>query len=106
MTEKVNQGAKVDGVPHSPWHLLEHLRICQWDILEFSRNPDHVSPEFPDGEAQQDGRNVNRNRFAEYVRPQCHEICRGIGQVADPNPASRKIFRGQNPKGHRPVHTT
>ncbi|NNG15953.1 MAG: DinB family protein, partial [Gemmatimonadales bacterium] len=28
---------------------LEHLRIAQWDILEFSRKPDHVSPSFPDG---------------------------------------------------------
>jgi len=43
------RGAKVSGVPHSPWRLLEHLRICQWDILEFSRNPKHVSPDFPDG---------------------------------------------------------
>lgn len=43
------RGSKVDGVPHTPWRLLEHLRICQWDILEFSRNPEHVSPEFPIG---------------------------------------------------------
>lgn len=43
------RGAKPPGVPHSPWRLLEHLRIAQWDILEFSRNPRHVSPNFPDG---------------------------------------------------------
>jgi hypothetical protein len=43
------RGAKVEGVPHTPWRLLEHMRICQWDILEFSRNAEHVSPEFPDG---------------------------------------------------------
>lgn len=43
------RGATVEGVPHSPWRLVEHMRICQWDILEFSRNPKHVSPEFPDG---------------------------------------------------------
>ncbi|MGD2110153.1 MAG: DinB family protein [Phycisphaerae bacterium] len=43
------RGRKPDGVPHSPWRLLEHLRIAQWDILEFSRNPKHVSPDFPDG---------------------------------------------------------
>jgi hypothetical protein len=43
------RGAKPPGVPHTPWRLLEHLRICQWDILEFSRNPQHVSPKFPDG---------------------------------------------------------
>jgi len=34
---------------HSPWEVLEHLRIAQWDILEFSQNPRHQSPEFPAG---------------------------------------------------------
>ena len=34
---------------HTPWQLLEHMRLAQWDILEFSRNPEHVSPESPDG---------------------------------------------------------
>jgi hypothetical protein len=43
------RGAKPAGIPHTPWRMLEHLRIAQWDILEFSRNPKHVSPEFPDG---------------------------------------------------------
>jgi hypothetical protein len=36
-------------VPYTPWHLAEHLRLAQWDILEFIRDPDHVSPEWPDG---------------------------------------------------------
>ncbi len=36
-------------VPYTPWHLLEHLRIAQWDILEFIRNPKHVSPPWPEG---------------------------------------------------------
>src|SRR5580692_2348009 len=43
------RGAKPPGQPHTPWRLLEHLRIAQEDILEFSRNPRHVSPLFPDG---------------------------------------------------------
>ena len=43
------RGAKAAGVPHTPWRLVEHMRIAQWDILEFSRNPKHVSPTFPDG---------------------------------------------------------
>ncbi len=43
------RGKKVEGLPHSPWMLLEHLRIAQWDILEFSRNAKHVSPDFPAG---------------------------------------------------------
>jgi hypothetical protein len=43
------RGKRPEGSPHSPWELLEHMRIVQWDILEFSRDPQHVSPEFPDG---------------------------------------------------------
>lgn len=43
------RGAKPEKLPHTPWRLLEHMRLCQWDILEYSRNPDHVSPDFPDG---------------------------------------------------------
>jgi hypothetical protein len=43
------RGVKPPGVPHSPWRVLEHMRIAQWDILEFSRNPRHVSPKFPEG---------------------------------------------------------
>jgi DinB superfamily len=43
------RGVKPAGLPHTPWRLLEHLRICQWDILEFCRDPRHVSPPFPDG---------------------------------------------------------
>lgn len=43
------RGARPEGVPHSPWRLLEHLRICQSDIVEYCRNPKHVSPEFPAG---------------------------------------------------------
>ena len=42
-------GKKPKGAAHSPWEVLEHIRIAQWDILEFSRNAKHVSPEFPDG---------------------------------------------------------
>ena len=43
------RGARAAGAPHTPWRLLEHMRIAQWDILEFSRNPAHVSPQWPDG---------------------------------------------------------
>ncbi len=43
------RGVRPPGAAHTAWQLLEHLRICQWDILEFSRNPRHVSPAFPEG---------------------------------------------------------
>jgi len=43
------RGRKPQGASHTAWQILEHLRIAQWDILEFSVNPKHVSPDFPAG---------------------------------------------------------
>jgi hypothetical protein len=43
------RGVRPDGMPYSAWELLEHMRIAQWDILEFSRDPKHVSPDWPAG---------------------------------------------------------
>src|SRR6266568_4402616 len=43
------RGPQPPNVPHSPWRLLEHMRIAQWDIVEFCHNPKHVSPSFPEG---------------------------------------------------------
>jgi len=40
---------KVANFPHTAWMLLEHMRLAQWDILEFSRNSKHVSPKWPVG---------------------------------------------------------
>jgi hypothetical protein len=40
---------KIDGLPYTAWQVLEHMRLAQWDILEFSRDASHVSPEFPKG---------------------------------------------------------
>ena len=41
------RGVRPEGLPYSLWELLEHMRIAQWDILEFSRDAKHVSPEWP-----------------------------------------------------------
>jgi len=45
--DKINE--KIENSPHSAWQLLEHIRIAQWDILEFSRDAKHRSPDWPDG---------------------------------------------------------
>lgn len=42
-------GLRPTGAQHSAWELLEHMRIAQNDILEFSRSGEHVSPKFPEG---------------------------------------------------------
>lgn len=42
------RGRKPKGSPHTPWQLLEHMRIAQWDILQFSIAAKHVSPKWPE----------------------------------------------------------
>jgi hypothetical protein len=42
------RGSKPESGPHTPWQLLEHIRIAQWDILEFSRSAKHKSPKWPE----------------------------------------------------------
>ena len=40
---------KIKGLPYTAWEVLEHMRLAQWDILEFSRSASHVSPKWPEG---------------------------------------------------------
>jgi len=42
-------GQRLEGLPYTAWQVLEHMRLAQWDILEFSRDPKHVSPKWPEG---------------------------------------------------------
>lgn len=42
------RGAVPYGLPYSIWQLAEHIRIAQWDILEFSKDQTHQSPKWPD----------------------------------------------------------
>lgn len=42
------RGKRPDGFPYSIWQLVEHIRIAQWDILDFSRNPDYEEQKWPD----------------------------------------------------------
>ena len=44
-----DSGRRPAGFTHSIWELVEHMRICQWDILEFTLQAGHVSPAWPDG---------------------------------------------------------
>ena len=42
------RGKAPEGLPYSPWQLVEHVRITQHDILEFCRNPDYRERRWPD----------------------------------------------------------
>ncbi len=72
-------------VSYTPWHLLEHLRITQWDILEFIRNPKHVSPEWPVGYWPAKGERADAAKWAATVRAfqaDAHDLEKLVG---DPN---------------------
>jgi len=43
------RGVRAQGLPYSLWELLEHVRIAQWDIIEFAKDKNHKSPEWPSG---------------------------------------------------------
>jgi len=42
------RGVVPDNMPYSIWQLVEHIRIAQWDMLQFSKDADHKSPKWPD----------------------------------------------------------
>ena len=62
------RGVRPEGLPHSGWELLEHIRIAQWDMLEFSRDPKHVSPEWPKGYWPESPAPPSAKAWAESVR--------------------------------------
>lgn len=43
------RGVRPEGSAHSAWELLEHMRLAQWDMIEFSRDAEHKSPVWPSG---------------------------------------------------------
>ncbi|MFZ3216380.1 MAG: DinB family protein [Candidatus Acidiferrales bacterium] len=47
--DAAQRGLRPPGSPHSAWELLEHARLAQRDILEFTRNAQYKSPEWPAG---------------------------------------------------------
>ncbi len=62
------RGKRPAGGPHSPWEILDHMRLAQWDILEFSRDPKHVSPEWPSGYWPKTPAPPNRTAWSKSVK--------------------------------------
>ncbi len=54
-------------ISYTPWHLLEHIRIAQWDILEFIRNPTHVSPQWPQGYWPSEGEHADEDKWHKSI---------------------------------------
>ncbi len=75
-------------VPHSSymvWHLLVHMRIVQWDILEFVRNPNHISPDFPAGYWPRSDETGTPEIWEQTVRDIRKDLKDLEGIVQDPN---------------------
>ncbi len=92
-------GEVPDTLPYSVWQLVEHLRIAQWDIVEFSDNPSHKSPAWPDGywSKETGPKNIKtRNESVDQVR---YDLDRMISMVMDFDNSLYKPFphgNGQN----------
>jgi hypothetical protein len=62
------RGKRPRGGEHSPWEILEHMRIAQQDILEFSTNPKYVAPTWPDDYWPKSPKPPNDKAWARSVR--------------------------------------
>jgi hypothetical protein len=59
---------RLPNASYTVWHLLDHMRIAQWDILEFVRNPHHISPEFPVGYWPKEDEMATASRWRKTVK--------------------------------------
>ena len=59
---------RLPNASYTVWHLLEHIRITQWDILEFVRNPRHISPEFPAGYWPREDRMATASQWKKTIK--------------------------------------
>ena len=58
---------KVPEISYTPWQLVEHLRICQEDIIQFIKDPDYKSPEWPDGYWPKPGETADEGKWEKSV---------------------------------------
>jgi hypothetical protein len=79
-----HRGVKPKGSPHTAWELLEHTRIAQWDILEFCRNPKHVSPDWPAGYWPKHAAPLNAAAWDKSAKSLLHDMKLIANLVANP----------------------
>src|SRR5258708_35602599 len=77
-------GEKPRGAEHTAWQLLEHMRIAQRDILEFTRNPKHISPKWPEGYWPEAEAPAVKTAWSKSVRAFRADLRAMMSLVADP----------------------
>ena len=78
-------GERPAGFEHTAWQLLEHLRIAQWDILEFSRDANHASPEFPAGYWPRSDKPANEAEWEQSIARFRSDLAEMRALVEDPS---------------------
>jgi hypothetical protein len=81
------RGKVPKGAEHSPWQLLEHLRIAQEDILEFSRDAKHQSPKWPEGYWPKEKDPADEKAWDKSVRALRRDLKEMCALVEDPETA-------------------
>src|SRR2546421_11590812 len=93
---------KAAGVPYTPWQLLEHMRIAQWDILEFTRSASHVSPEWPEGYWPDKSIEAGEDDWRKSVEGFREDLRAVVELVEDPSTGLyARIEDGEGPTGLR-----
>ncbi len=60
--------ARAPNVAYTAWQLLEHMRRAQIDVLQFIRDPNYVSPKWPEGYWPAEGEQADQARWDKSVR--------------------------------------
>lgn len=79
------RGKKIPDIPYTAWQLLEHVRIAQWDIVEFTIDPAHVSPDWPDGYWPKEATPPTERSWDESIASFKDELAKMTALVRDPS---------------------
>ncbi|HET8523587.1 MAG TPA: DinB family protein [Thermomicrobiales bacterium] len=71
-------------VPYTPWHLLEHLRITQRDILDFIAAGQYEEPRWPDDYWPDQDVTANEQSWQETIRQFREDLTALIALAQDP----------------------
>ena len=77
-------GARIEGLPYTPWQLLEHMRLTQRDILDFCRDPDYHEPSWPDDYWPYETAPADANHWEQAVLQFKSDLAEMKSLIADP----------------------
>ncbi len=75
---------KPEGAPWTLWELFEHVRIAQWDVVEFSKSAEHQSPEYPKGYWPDDDAPQDADAWKQSVASFRRDLAAMKAMVLDP----------------------